>query len=197
MPARDPDVETDSKSNDNNTDSANIAKILTKLDTLDDKIESTKIHLSERIEGSNAKAEETAKECAKVKVATTGLKQQLSVHGTRLGDLEAKIEQLERERRKTSLLIDRVKEQEDEDVATTVADIFRDLGVDYGTRVCINIYRRGRKQNADRRGQGAVKVRPRPIVVVFLRHNEKSQFFTHLKNLKGKEQWQNVYFKMI
>ena len=30
--------------------------------------------------------------------------------------------------------------------------------------------------------------------MVFLRHNEKSQFFTHLKNLKGKEQWQNVYF---
>ena len=92
------------------------------------------------------------------------------------------------------MVIDGVKEQEDEDVATTVADIFRDLGVDYGTRVCINIYRRGRKQNADTRGQGADKVRPRPIVVVFLRHNEKSQFFTHLKNLKGKEQWQNVYF---
>ena len=54
LPACDPDVETDGKSNDNNTDSANIAKILTKLDTLDDRIESTKINLSERIEGSNA-----------------------------------------------------------------------------------------------------------------------------------------------
>ena len=59
---------------------------------------------------------------------------------------------------------------------------------------CINIYRRGRKQNADRRGQGADRVRPRPILVVFLRHNEKSQFFTHLKNLKGKEVWKEVYF---
>ena len=132
--SHDPDLGSeDELIGNSSTDSANIAKILVKLDTPDDKIESTKNHLSDRIDGSNAKAEETANECQKVKVVTSGLKQQLTVHGTRLGDLESKIEQLERERRKTSLVIDGVKEQDDEDVATTVADIFRDLGVDYGT----------------------------------------------------------------
>ena len=71
--------------------------------------------------------------------------------------------------------------------------IFTDVGVEYNTRVLINLYRRGRKQKADKRGPGTDKARPRPIIVVFLRHLEKAQFFGGLKNLQGNETWKNVY----
>ena len=181
-----------------NADSANIEKILSKLDNLDVKIDSTKNHLSDRIDSSTTQTENLAKDCAKVKAESVGIKTQMTVHGLRLSELEARIEQLEREKRKTSLVIDGIKETEDEDVAETVEEVFADLGVDYNTRVCINIYRRGRKQNKDQiraateaTGQSP---RPRPIIVVFLRHTEKSQIFQKLKNLKGNDKWKNVYF---
>ena len=178
-----------------NKDSENIAKILLKLDGLDGKIESTKLHLSERIDGNNAKVDQIAEETAKVKATTSGIKTQVTVHGLRLSELESKIEQLEREKRKTTLIIDGVKEGDTEDPADIVEAVFKDVGVDYTTRVCVNLYRRGRrprttKENRDQEEQG----RPRPIVVVFLRQTEKAQFFRNLKNLKGKDQWQNVFF---
>ena len=31
-------------------------------------------------------------------------------------------------------------------------------------------------------------------MVVFLRQTEKGQFFSHLKNLQGKDEWKHVYF---
>ena len=176
------------------TVSDNIEKILSKLDDLDTKIESTKIHLSDRIEGSNAVTDQLAAENNKVKVVTAGLKTQVTVHGLRLTDLENKIEQLERDRRRSSLVIDGVKEEEDEDVADIVKAVFEDAGVDFKTRVCINIYRRGKVNNRGGDQEGAAQRRPRPIVVVFLRHTEKAKFFGNLKNLKGKEKWNNIYF---
>ena len=165
-------------------------------DKIDDKIESTKIHLSERIEKSNAVTNQLTEETAKVKVATAGLKTQVTVHGLRLSDLESKIEQLERDKRRSSLVIDGVKEEEGEDVAGIVETIFEDVGVDFKTRVCINIYRRGYRQvnKHGREREGATERRPPPIVVVFLRHTEKAKFFGNLKNLKGKDAWKEVYF---
>ena len=50
---RDPPNQTPVKPKTPNQDSANIAKILDKLDNLDSKIESTKDHLSQRIDGSH------------------------------------------------------------------------------------------------------------------------------------------------
>ena len=65
----------------------------------------------------------------------------MSVYGLRLTDLEAQIEKLERERRRSTLKIDGVKEDENKETAEVVAQIFKDVGVDYGTRGCINIFR--------------------------------------------------------
>ena len=128
------------------TDSENIKKILTKLDGLDNKIESTKVHLSKRIDNNNAKTDKVTEDCAKVKVESAGLKAQMSVHGIRLSELEAKIEQFEREKRRTTLIIDGVEDLEDEDTAEIVEEIFKDIGVDYNTRVGINLHRRGGKK---------------------------------------------------
>ena len=140
------------------------------------------------------KTDRLTEECAEVKVVTAGLKTQITVHGTRLTEIEVKIEQLERKRRRTTLVIDGVKEKENEDIAATVGEIFTDVGVDYNTTVCVNLYRRGRKQSADRRGPGADNVQPRPIIVVFLRRTKKAQFFGKLKNLQGNDAWRDVYF---
>ena len=172
-------------------DSENIAKILEKLDNID----STNRHLSDRIDGSNVKVDQVMEETAKVKATTTGIKTQVTVHSLRLSELENRIEQLECEKRKTTLVIDGLEEGDNEDLTDLVDAIFRDVGVDYNTRVCVNIYRRGRRaRKHDRQEQQEGPKRPRPVVVVFLRQTEKAQFFRNLKNLKGKDQWKNVYF---
>ena len=173
---------------------------LDKLDDLEDRIETSTKQLAEKLESNNTKTESLNDECTKVKVEAAILKTQVSVHGLRLTDLEAQIEKLERERRRSTLVIDGVKETEHEDTADVVAQVFKDVGVDYGTRVCVNIFRRGRPQPNDReriltgQQQKPEYVRPRPIVVVFLRQTEKGQFFRHLKNLQGKDEWKHVFF---
>ena len=123
------------------------------------------------------------------------MKVQVSVHGQRLSDLEHRIDQLEREKRKSKLIINGVREREEEDTAEIVEKIFADVGVDYKTRVCINIFRRGRHVRKQQDGKDKDKQsRPRPIVVVFLRQTEKSKFFKNLKNLQGNEKWSRVFF---
>ena len=189
-----PSMPSTPKSTPPPTVSDNIEKILSKLDDLDVKIESTKIHLSDRIEGSNAVTDQLSEENNKVKVVTAGLKTQVTVHGLRLSELENRIEQLERDKRRSSLVIDGVKKRDDEDVAEIVEAVFADAGVEFNTRVCINIYRHGKVNNRRRDQEGAAQQRPRPIIVVFLRHTEKAKFFVNLKNLKGKEAWKDVYF---
>ena len=55
-----------------------------------------------------------------------------------------RIEQLERDKRRSSLVINWVEEKEDEDVSEIIERKFEDVGVDFKTHVCINIYHRGR-----------------------------------------------------
>ena len=127
----------------------------------------------------------------KVKKVTKGLKTQLSVHGTCITDVEDKIENLERERRKTTLIIDGVEESTTEDTTEIVERIFKDIGVTYNTRVRTNVYRRGKpstgRKHATDSDARVSKQRPQPIVVVFLRQSEKGDLFRNLKNLKEKE----------
>ena len=175
---------------------------LKQLDDLEDRIDKSTEQLKEEIEKNNEKAEKVSNDCAKVKDETAILKTQVSVHGLRLSDLETKIEQLEQEKRRITLIIEGVKEQEDEDIVETVENIFKATGVDYNTRVCINVYRRGRKprddherrQSGQQQQQQTDRARPRPIVIVYLRQTEKGEIFSNLKNLKGKDEWKYVYF---
>ena len=124
-------------------------KILNKLDALDTKIDDTKDHLSQRIDNNIAKTDQLAEKCNEVKDEAAGLKTQATVHGVRLDELEAKIEQLEREKRRTTLIIDGVQEEQGEDTADIVDQIFEDIGVDYTKRLVVNIYRRGRRVTVD------------------------------------------------
>ena len=172
-----------------------LQKLDTKLDNLDGRLISSMNELKEKIEASKVTTERTAEDCAKVKDATNRLKVQVSVHGARLSALEAKIEQLERDKRKNTLVIDGVEEIVDEDVGETVENLFKEVGVSYSTRVCINIYRRGKRRTDDcKQTDRRQKDRVRPILVVFLRQTEKSEFFRCIKNLKGNDLWRNVYF---
>ena len=159
-----------SPENPKGEDSRNILKILAKLDGLDNKIEQTNDHLTQRIDDNIAKTDQLTEKFLKVKDESTGLKVQASVHGVRLSELETRIEKLEREKRRTTVVIDGVKEEEGEETAEIVDEIFEDIGVGFSTKVVINIHRRGCRVTADSQ-QG--KQRPegppryRPIIVVF------------------------------
>ena len=175
--------------------STDIQRIIDKLDGLEERIESSTQHLTEKIDASKLDTEKLAEDCREVKVTTAGLKTQVGIHGTRLSDLEEKIEKLERDKRRNNLVIEGVPEQEREDLGGTVDSIFKDVGVGYNVSVCINLFRRGRKQSGERRqANNNPDNRPRPIVIAFLRQSDKSEFFRNLKNLKGSEKWKNVYF---
>ena len=68
-----------------------IQRIIDKLDGLEERIESSTQHLTEKIDSSKLDTERIAEDCSKVKVVTAGLKTQIGIHGTRLSDLERKI----------------------------------------------------------------------------------------------------------
>ena len=172
---------------------ADIQKIIDKLDGVDQRIEFSTQHLTDKIEDSSERVNKVEDDCAQVKVTTKGLKTQLSIHSTRISEVEDKIEKLERERRRTTLIIDGVTEVEPEDLTKTVESIFQDIVVSYTTKACINIYRRGRVTGLTA-GRKQEELRPRPIVIVFLRQTEKAELFRNLKNLKGIERWSKVFF---
>ena len=76
------------------------------------------------------KTDKLSEETKKVKVVTAGMKTQVTVQGIRLFDLEFKIEQLEREKRRTFLVIDGIEESEKEetdDTAEIVEYLFKDI----------------------------------------------------------------------
>ena len=174
---------------------------LDKLDDLEVRIDTSTKQLTDQIEANNKKTDALSKICNEVKDETTVTKTQLSVYGLRLSELETKIEQLERERRRNNLVIDGLKEVEGEDIAELVKRVFREVGVVYDTSACTNLYRRGRKPVGERerrlsgqQQQQQAPERPRSIVVVFLKQFDKSEFFRNLKNLKGKDEWKHTYF---
>ena len=167
------------------------------LQTILDKIDVSTKQLTESIDASSERTEKIAEEQKRTKEVTDGLKTQVRVQGVRLSDVEDKIEQLERDKRRSTLIIEGVHEVEGESVSEIVDGIFKDVGVSYTTRACVNIFRRGarvtdgRQQTASRQ---AARSGPRPIVVVFLRQTEKRELFGNLKNLKGQDKWNKVYF---
>ena len=176
---------------------ADIQRVIDKLDGVEDRIEFSTKQLTDKIQASIDRTEKIEEDCTQVKVVTKSLKTQLSVHGTGLTDVEDKIEKLERERRKTTLIIDGVEESETEDITKTVDNIFQDVGVSYSTKASVKIYRKGRLTALTGGRYPAAegrRRRPRAIVVVFLRQTEKAELFRNLKNLKGKEEWAKVFF---
>ena len=157
--------------------------------------------LSDKVKSEGTKSEQTREEVKKIADATAGLKTRTSVQGSRLADLERKIEQLERDKRKNIIVIEGVAEIDGTSSPDIVDSLFRDLKVGYDTLVCDRIYRRGKNttgtddnqkpevQNNNKRRER----RPRPIIVGFKLLSDKIQIFKHLKNLQGNEKWDRVY----
>ena len=178
------------------TDMQIILEKLGKLDKIDESItaqETAVTQLTEKLESINAECRVNKETVNEVKSETAGVKAQVRVHGTRLADIEDKIEFLERERRRNVLIIDGVKEEEGENTRAIVIRAFTDLELDFDVGVCFTIFRRGKKPTGPKLGDGEGG-RPRQIAVIFQRQQDKGEVFKHLKNLKGKEGWDRVFF---
>ena len=182
--------------NEEKTDMQKILEKLGKLDKIDDSItaqESAVTQLTEKLETINSRCDENKEAVNEVKAESAGVKVQVKIHGTRLAEIEWKVELLERERRRNVLIIDGVNEEERENTRAIVSKAFEDLEVNFDAGVCAAIFRRGKKPTGEKAG-AADRSRPRPIVVTFQRQQEKGEIFRHLKNLKGKERWDKIFF---
>ena len=100
-------------------------------------------------------------------------------------ELEGKIEQLEREKRKKSIVIEGVKETPENTAENVIIDLFRDLEIERGICDIDALYRKGKLSE--------LNTRPRPIVVTFIRLSDKILLFRNLRKLKNKKEWSNIY----
>ena len=186
------------KATEKKTDMQIILEKLGKLDKIDESItaqEFTVSQIKDKLQKIEEKCEKTNEDSKQVREESAGVKTQVRIHGARLSEIEDRIEQLERERRRNVLLIEGVKEKEREIVKEVVNKAFEDLQVGFDSGVCVSVFRRGRFQNGDaENGKGRDRPRPRPIVVIFQRQQDKSEIFRNLKRLKGKEEWNMIFF---
>ena len=191
------------------------ATILAKLEGFDTNFEELKTEVRDGLSAVNFKIDELSdkvktvdeksvgmkEEVRKMADTTTGLTTRAAVHGIRLAEVERKIEQLERDKRKNIIVIEGVIEDGKTSSPEIVELLFQDLKVGYDTMVCDRIYRRGKNPpatgenrqpeaaNNNKRGER----RPRPIVVGFKQLSDKIEIFKHLKNLQGNVKWERVY----
>ena len=70
-----------------------------------------------------------------------GLRMRSTIHGARLAEVEKKIEQLEREKRRNIIIIEGVPESEDIPSPEIVDKLFGDLNLTFDTLVCDRVYR--------------------------------------------------------
>ena len=102
-----------------------------------------------------------------------------------LKDLEDKIEMMERDKRRKTILIEGVEERPENTPENVVIDLFRDIGLERGLGDIDTFYRRGKLTENSQR--------PRPIVVSFLRLSDKHLMFKSLYKLKENKAWKFIY----
>ena len=140
---------------------------------------SDKVKLQEeKIEKSNEKIENLSKKLDDNKVKWDNQKLVFM-------EMEEKIEQLEKEKRKKTILIEGVKEQAQNTPENIIINLFRDIGLERGIGDVDSFYRRGRLNEANDR--------PRPIVITFVRLTDKILLFRNLHKLKNNKDWRNIY----
>ena len=135
-----PNVGSKGTTDGGKTKESDIQKVLDRLDKVKESLES-KIDASilsqefsakqlsdkvEKVEKANSKVDE---KCDIASEDRMGIKAQLKVHGTRLLEIEEKIEQIEREKRRNILVIDGLEEKEGERVREVVDRIFEDQAI--------------------------------------------------------------------
>ena len=153
------------------------------------------------------KAAEVSEKVQVMAENSEGLKTRSMTHGLRITELEMKIEQLERNRRKNIIVVEGVPEMEKKPSPEVIEELFVDLQVDFDMIVCDRIYRRGKTVPEPSKGDepevAAAKInkraytRHRPIVIGFKQFDYKIQVFKHLRNLQGVEKWSKVFISVI
>ena len=118
-------------------------------------------------------------------------------------DSEWKLEQDERKERKLNLVVEGILENTDVKTEDIIIDLFHDLEIDFGVEACVHIFRRGtaprnplHANNTDTREDGRTTFkgqRPRQIVVSFKNQSYKAHIFSKIKNLNGKDKWNDIY----
>ena len=69
--------------------------------------------------------------------------------------------------------MDGVLEDDGENLRDLVNNMFTDLNLNFDSSVCVNVFRRGKKQVGDR----AAAVQPGSIVIIFQRQHKKGEIF--------------------
>ena len=171
--------------------------------SLEDKIDAsiqefTMKQLSDKIKSVETSTSQVHTKSDKLEEESIGFKAQLRVHSTRLIEIGDKIDQIERERRRNTLVIDGLNEKEGERASDILDKIFEDLKVGFKANICMAAFRRGKRPSDNTANQTEDNHfradRPRPLVVIFPSVNDKASVFCNLKNLQGIEAWSKVYF---
>ena len=162
--------------------------------------------VDDRVTTLAGNVDSTHEDIAEVTEVTEGLRTRSTVQGIRIAEIEMKIEQLEREKRKNIIVVEGVPETEGKSSPEVIEELFADLKVDFDTLLCDRIFRRGKappgtgdrpapEVAADNNNARRGKFRHRPIVVGFKELGNKIQIYRHVKNLQGLEKWKKRVYK--
>ena len=88
-----------------------------------------------------------------------------------ISELESKLELLDRDARKSNIVLEGVPEDKDLSLIDVLDHLLTDLQVNFGTSDCDKIFRRGKKPGQ----KDGASPKPGPIVIVFLRLSLKVQ----------------------
>ena len=132
---------------------------------------------------------EFEEEVAQIKHEVISEKRGSRRQDAKISDLEMKLEIMERDARRSNIVLEGVPEGKEQSLIEILQDLLSDLQVNIDTSGCDKIFRRGKRPAA----KDNVTSTPRPIVVVFLRLSYKVQVFKNLRNLAGIAHWNNIY----
>ena len=145
--------------------------------------------LSDKIDQFTTGLSDVKEEIKGLKSQSIGAKREARKHHNRIQELERKAELAERDAKRFNLVIEGLKEVNDQSLVDILDNLLIDLKVDFGVESCDRIYRRGKRlaPKDDR------PLPPRPVIVTFLRQSYKAAVFKGLRNLTGIEKWSKVY----
>ena len=126
-------------------------KVLDRLDGIEKRLESkiddvinsqefSTSELNEKIAENERERLVQDEQIGALKDTTSGVSVQLKVQGVRLAEVEAKIERIERERRRNTLIIDGVTEKVGEVTATILDNLCKDLQIGVNAGSCTAIF---------------------------------------------------------
>ena len=111
----------------------------------------------------------------------------LKAQELRIHSMEIKLEEQIRDGRRKYMLVEGVPESKNEVTEEIIAELFDCLQVGFSTERCDRVQRRGKPIAPQGRA-----AKPRPIIISFIRVNDKSAIFKGLKNLRDQEKWKGV-----